>query len=33
MDKELEILGNFLETIVNSGKYDNDIRKGLNVIK
>ena len=33
MDKELEILGNFLETIVNAGKYDNDIRKGLNVIK
>ena len=33
MDKELEILGNFLETIVKAGKYDNDIRKGLNVIK
>ena len=33
LDRELDILGNFLESIVNSGKYDKDIRKGLNIVK
>ena len=33
MDNELEILGNFLENIVNSGKFNDDIRKGLSIQK
>ena len=33
MDNELEILGNYLESIVNSGKFNDDIRKGLSTQK
>ena len=33
MDNELEILGNYLESIVNSGKFNDDIRKGLSIQK
>ena len=33
MDNELEILGNFLENIVSSGKFNDDIRKGLSIQK